>query len=214
MVVAEKDAVGVIVQSGFHHEPRICGYLAQGSFGNPPAPQHTALGIDADDPESFDPTSHLDLLAEVFQLTAVGNLLRILHFAFQHNPGDRQHHGQECCLLLSDPPYALQLLRSGLEHAFQIPEGFQQVFGRVLHVFPGRPESQQQLQHLMVAEALEALILPEALPQPRPVPRVPVDILRRFSVRGGRFHCVCFMHFGLPCIPAQDRIGRVGDISS
>ena len=75
-------------------------------------------------------------------------------------------------------PHALDLLKlvgPGREHLIEGAEPVQQPMGQGVHVHPRQGVGQQQLQHLVVRHALDAL-LPIALPEPGPVSRVLVHV--------------------------------------
>lgn len=165
VVVAQQDAVGVIVQGGFHDQPGISGNFRKAAGCNPSASENVALGIERNDIEVFDPFTAQEADAVVFRFPAVADPVRNLLAKPSPCPDHGNHQSDEGSGPGTNTLDHLDLFRPGFQHAFQASEGVQQTL-RQVGGFLSAGIGKQKLENLVIAEGAQIFVRLLALAEP------------------------------------------------
>ena len=165
VVVAQQNAVGVIVQGGFHDQPGIGGNFRKAAGCNPPASENAALGVQGNHIEVFDPFTAQKADTVVFSFPAVADPVRDFLAKPSPCPDHGNHQPDEGSGPGADAFDHLDLFRSGFQYAFQASEGVQQAL-RQTGGFLSPGIGEQKLENLVIAEGAQILVRLLALAEP------------------------------------------------
>ena len=102
MIVGKENAVRIMIQCGFNHQPGIGSYLAERAFRDAAFANQMTLGIEADDIKMLIPHALHQGKAILFSIPAVSDPHRIFHQAAFIHPRQRDDHGNQGSSLIAD----------------------------------------------------------------------------------------------------------------